>query len=102
MQMAKAVIGADPNVTAAVLKQRACAEVGQAVPYRIVLCVAAGDAAYSFIGGYPYGAVSTLQECAHKVVDQPARSGVVDYAAMGQAIDAAAVRADPKITGTVA
>ena len=102
VQMAQTVVGADPDVAVAVLKQRAGAEISQTIAYLIVLCASTGDTAHSFIGSYPHGAILALQECPHKVIDQSLRRVVVDDAAMGEAVDAAAVGADPKIAGAVA
>ena len=102
MQMAEAVIGADPNVSATVLNQRARAEVGEAIPYLIVLRILARDAAYSFIGGDPHAPSLLCRNARTKLLVNLARSGVVDYAAMSKAVDSAAVSADPKITGAIA
>jgi len=102
LQMAKAAIGTDPYVTVAVFEQRAGAEVGQAVPHLVVPRVFAGGAADSLVGGDPYGAVPALQERPYKVIDQPAGRCVVDYATMAEAVDSAAIRADPEIAGAIA
>src|ERR1700733_2113071 len=70
MQVAEAVVGADPNVAVLVLDQRARAEVGEAIANLVVLGIRTRDAAHSFIGGYPHRAIAALQEGPREVVGQ--------------------------------
>ncbi len=102
VQVAQAMIGADPNVAVTVLDQGASAEISETVPFLVVLRLVACNAAYSFVGCDPHSAISALQECAHEVVYQSARRRVVDHTRSGQTVDPTAVGTEPEISGTVA
>src|ERR1700679_3146332 len=95
------MIGADPNVAITVLNQGTRAEIGEAIPFLVVLRLVARNAAYTFVGRNPYGSIFALQKCAHEVIYQPARGRVAHDSRVGQAVDSAAIGTEPEITGAV-
>ena len=72
MHMAQAAIGANPQISTAVFKQDAGAEVSESIPHLVADDVGLGaarhDMADTLVGSYPHASIPILHHGARKVI----------------------------------
>src|ERR1017187_3596847 len=99
MHVAKAAIGADPQIAAAVFEQNARAEVSEAIPHLVADDVWFGtprqDMADTFVGGNPHASIPILHHGTNKVVGQAVASGAMGGAGGGDVKDTISIGPDP-------
>src|ERR1035437_9842124 len=89
-------VSSDPQITMAIFKQGAGAEIRQAVAHLIILETARCPVAHALIGCDPHASLAALQECTNKIVYQAVFGSHPQYLFAIHADNSIPVRPDPQ------